>query len=178
MSHTSIRCRSSPNPEQTSCEKQFTKQRGVTVSLLPPAAATPRHCSHRAPAAHGQTRAPRPAGRGAEPARLPARRAAASGMAPTLPRPLALLAVSWDSGALALGHSATWGVCLTLSESVLRGYYYLVQFLVVTTHCDGDVKCLPQCLAHSRHAENPGPLPRLPPVEDPAQSQSCRRSHS
>lgn len=36
MSHTSIRCRSSPNPEQTSCEKQFTKQRGVTVSLLPP----------------------------------------------------------------------------------------------------------------------------------------------
>lgn len=56
MSHTSIRCRSSPNPEQTSCEKQFTKQRGVTVSLLPPAAATASGTAATTePTAHGQT---------------------------------------------------------------------------------------------------------------------------
>lgn len=56
MSHTSIRCRSSPNPEQTSCEKQFTKQRGVTVSLLPPAAATATGTAATTePTAHGQT---------------------------------------------------------------------------------------------------------------------------
>ena len=69
MSHTSIRCRSSPNPEQTSCEKQFTKQRGVTVSLLPPAAATTTGTAATAePAAHGQAQAQRQAGE------LPARR--------------------------------------------------------------------------------------------------------
>lgn len=128
MSHTSIRCRSSPNPEQTSCEKQFTKQRGVTVSLLPPAAATATAiatttAAPSVPAAHGQTQAQRPAGPGWVGGSEPVRESCRPGMTPGAASTTAL-AITWDTEALSSGHSVTQSEWLSLSESQFPCLYY------------------------------------------------------